>query len=190
MDDKVYFVYLTINKVNGRMYIGQHTCSYEEQFTDGYLGSGKLLRHAIEKYGVENFERIILEYAESPDELNDLELKYADEEVMKSQRFYNMKTGGMQNSVFSDTIKKKISESRKGQKHTEETKKKISQSNLGRHHSEKTKKKISEANKNPSEETRRKMGEVHKGIKLSDEVKEKNKQCPERRKICLVWETP
>lgn len=173
MEEKVYFIYLTINNVNGKMYIGQHSCSYEEQFKDGYLGSGKILRHAIQKYGAENFERIILEYANSPDELNDLELKYANEEVMNDERFYNMKTGGMQNAVFSEEIKKKISESRKGQKLTEETKRKLSQSQLGRHHSEETKKKISDSHKNPSEETRRKIGEAHKGIKLSDEVKEK-----------------
>ena len=46
-NDVVYFVYLTKNKINGRMYIGQHRCKRKEVFTDGYLGSGIAIRLAI-----------------------------------------------------------------------------------------------------------------------------------------------
>lgn len=110
MEDYVYFVYLTINKVNGKMYIGQHKCRYEEQFTDGYLGSGSIIKQAVNKYGKDNFERIILEYAESPEELNELESKYVTEEIMQSPDFYNLKTGGDAHVVMSEEAKEKMSE--------------------------------------------------------------------------------
>ena len=45
------FIYITTNMVNGKRYIGQ------KKFCDGwktYLGSGKLLKEAIKKYGKEN----------------------------------------------------------------------------------------------------------------------------------------
>lgn len=110
MDNRVFFVYLTINKVNGKMYIGQHTCKYEEQFTDGYLGSGILIKNAIDKYGKENFERLILEYAETAEELNELEAKYVTEDLLENENFYNLKTGGDAHVVMSEEAKKKMSE--------------------------------------------------------------------------------
>lgn len=68
---------------------------------------------------------------------------------------------------MTEEIKKKISESRKGQgnhhiPHTEETKRKISESCKGHHHSEESKKKMSEAHKGRhfTEETKRKISEA------------------------------
>ena len=51
------FVYITTNKINGKKYIGQRT--YKKAGWEKYLGSGKLLRKAISRYGVENFEKEI-----------------------------------------------------------------------------------------------------------------------------------
>ena len=50
-------IYEIKNKINGKSYIGQHTF---EDLGD-YWGSGKLIKMAIKKYGIDNFERIILE---------------------------------------------------------------------------------------------------------------------------------
>ena len=41
------FVYETTNNINGKRYVGLSTKSTE----DGYLGSGTLIKAAIEKYG-------------------------------------------------------------------------------------------------------------------------------------------
>lgn len=43
-----YGIYKITNKVNGKMYIGQHTA---DELDDGYLGSGAVMQRAIKKYG-------------------------------------------------------------------------------------------------------------------------------------------
>lgn len=48
-------IYEIKNKINGKVYVGQH--SSNELGT--YWGSGKLIKRAIKKYGLENFERFI-----------------------------------------------------------------------------------------------------------------------------------
>lgn len=170
-NDVVYFVYLTKNKINGRMYIGQHRCKREDVFTDGYLGSGIAIRLAIKKYGRENFERVILEYANSPEELNELEAKYANEAILQNSNFYNLKTGGKQYTIYSEEVRRKMSASRKGMIFTDEHRKHISESKKRENLSEETRKRISDAkkgNKNRlgkhfSEESRKKMHDSHIG---------------------------
>jgi hypothetical protein len=51
---KYYTIYKTVNKLDGKMYIGQHIC---DDPYDNYLGSGLLLQRAINKHGIENFEK-------------------------------------------------------------------------------------------------------------------------------------
>ena len=199
-DNIVYFVYLTINKINGKMYIGQHHCKYDEQFTDGYLGSGIRLKRAVKKYGAENFERIILEYADNPEELNKLEEKYVDAEVLNNKMFYNLRTGGNQHLIASEETRIKIGNSSRGRKGYWSGKKmsveacqKMSVSKKGKyvgennpkfgtHLSEDTKRKISMALKGRkgtttgthlSDETKRKISESRKGTHLSEEHKQK-----------------
>lgn len=55
---KLFLVYRTTNILNGKTYIGCHE-TYD--INDSYLGSGKLLKRAIEKYGRQYFEKDIIE---------------------------------------------------------------------------------------------------------------------------------
>ena len=64
---KHYLVYKTTNLVNGKIYIGKHET---DNLDDGYLGSGKILRKAIEKYGEQNFKREILFECSTREEMN------------------------------------------------------------------------------------------------------------------------
>ena len=44
--DKIYYIYITINLVNNKKYIGKHYGAID----DDYLGSGTLLKRAINKW--------------------------------------------------------------------------------------------------------------------------------------------
>lgn len=84
-------VYLTTNLVNNKKYIGQ-----SKNNDQNYIGSGKILKKAIKKYGKENFKKKILVKGDlSYADLNVLErffISYynADE----NPRFYNLAKGG------------------------------------------------------------------------------------------------
>lgn len=88
---KYYFIYQTTNKINGKIYVGKHE-TYD--LNDSYLGSGKLLWKAIEKYGIENFERKILFFCENHDELKAKEAEIVNEEFVARKDTYNLKVGG------------------------------------------------------------------------------------------------
>jgi len=53
-------IYLTVNLINNKFYIGQ-TITQDRN----YLGSGILITKAIKKYGRDNFKRIILRQCSS-----------------------------------------------------------------------------------------------------------------------------
>lgn len=86
-----YTVYLITNKKNGRWYIGKHQT---KDLDDGYMGSGKLIIAAIEKYGLEQFEKKILYVFETEEEMNDKEKELVTEEFCKSDVSYNLCPGG------------------------------------------------------------------------------------------------
>ena len=89
------FIYLTTNLVNGKKYIGKRKYSHHFTDDDNYLGSGKIIKQAIEKYGKENFVRETLDYAYSRDELSDKEQYYiASYNAVEDEMFYNLKSGG------------------------------------------------------------------------------------------------
>ena len=88
---KYYFIYLTTNLVNGKKYIGKHFGFLD----DGYIGSGKLLKRAIEKYGKENFQRKILSFSSSEEENSEKEKYFiALFKACESDLFYNIHEGG------------------------------------------------------------------------------------------------
>lgn len=192
------FIYMTINNINGKRYIGKKKYGRDD---DKYLGSGKLLKQAINKYGRENFSRYILCEAKDHNELNTLEKYYINKfNAQERKDFYNISSGGDWGDITKGMTKEeynkwrlKISENNKwrgkkriehsnnmkgeknhfyNKKHTDETKKKISQSLKGKF--------IGENNhfygKKHSEETKEKIRKKAIGRKLTEETKKKIKR--------------
>ena len=91
-------VYVTVNKINKKKYIGQHKCSTEK---DGYLGTGKTLKKAIKKYGKNNFTRKTLYRAESPEELDKMEIAFISAfRATERNDYYNIAEGGATNRTM------------------------------------------------------------------------------------------
>ena len=86
-----YIVYETTNKINGKKYRGAHVC---EQINDSYIGSGKLLNRAIEKYGFDSFERTVLVECQNVEEMFLQEAIYVNVEWVADPTTYNLKVGG------------------------------------------------------------------------------------------------
>lgn len=86
-----YTIYQTINKVNGKKYIGKHKT---EDLDDEYLGSGIVLARAIEKYGRDSFEKHILFVFDNEQDMNDKEADLITADVIMSEEYYNVALGG------------------------------------------------------------------------------------------------
>jgi hypothetical protein len=97
-------IYETINLINGRRYIGK------DKFNDpNYIGSGRILLRAIKKYGKDNFRKIILEQCNSEQELNEREKYWIQiTNAQKSQKYYNIGTGGEGGDNFTYNPNKEI----------------------------------------------------------------------------------
>lgn len=86
-----YLIYQTTNLINGKIYIGKHKT---KNINDSYLGSGKLLKCAIDKYGKENFKKEILYILDTEKEMDELEKEIIDDEFIKRDDVYNIMIGG------------------------------------------------------------------------------------------------
>jgi group I intron endonuclease len=175
------YSYITTNLLNGKQYVGDHST---DNLNDGYLGSGTYLQKAIRKYGKENFKREILEQFNTKQEAFEAQEKWINEYNTLSPKGYNLSpTGGIGvTNCFSPKSLQKMSESRKGKRHSKETKEKMSISQTGRTFSPKSLQKMSESRKGKSpwnkgiprtDETKRKISQTEKGKKMSEESKKK-----------------
>lgn len=86
-----YTIYKITNVVNGKVYIGKHQTN---NIDDGYMGSGKLIQRAIEKYGIESFEKEILFKFDTENEMNAKEAELVTEEFCDREDTYNLCPGG------------------------------------------------------------------------------------------------
>lgn len=189
--DKKYFVYMHISP-NGKRYIGiTQNCLKRWRNGLGYWRN-KYFYNAIQKYGWNNFEHIVVAENLTLDEAEEIEIELIAKYKTNEKEFgYNHAEGGKINHGYklSDETRKKLSESHigipnanKGKSISEEHKNKISKSLknkrigenhhfYGKHHSEETKEKISESNKGKS----RNAGEDNYwyGKNFSEEHKDK-----------------
>lgn len=82
-----YTVYRITNILDGKFYIGKHQTN---DLDDGYFGSGKLIKRAIQKHGIQNFKKEILHVLETEQEMNEKE----KELVIIGESSYNICEGG------------------------------------------------------------------------------------------------
>lgn len=153
---KYFTIYETTNIMTGKKYIGKHVT---DNLNDDYLGSGLVLKHAINKYGKENFVKKVLYILDNEDEMNSKEKALIDNEIVNSEEYYNIALGGKGGCIvlkedhpLYDDTRKKISKSAKtSSKIRSDVAKEMHKEKrigmYGRSHSDKTKQKISEKNK-------------------------------------------
>ena len=153
----LYFIYETTNLINGKKYRGYHQT---ENLQDKYIGSGKIIKQAISKYGRENFNFTILEFCSSKEIMIERERFYVDEKWKNDPTTYNLIVGGCGHGKI-------------GTVNSEETRNKIS-ATLKRRYAAKEIKVWNEGIENAhSTETRKKMSDARTGTIMSDETKEK-----------------
>ena len=120
------YIYKTTNLINGKIYIGQ---KHADHFLgDTYLGSGKLLRRAVNEYQKENFQVELLEEIESKEQMDEREIYWiAFYNSTNKEIGYNISEGGNVNRTF-------VGENNPfyGKTHSEKTKKKLIEINTGK----------------------------------------------------------
>jgi group I intron endonuclease len=179
-------IYKTLNLVNGKYYIGMDTKN-----NPTYIGSGTLLKKAIEKYGKESFKKITLEECDSIEQLKEQEKYWISVySACTDRESYNISTGGTGGDNFTNNPDKElIREKLQLRRHTDATKKKISENSWQRCNpsprrgvkwSEEQRIKMEEYRKNNihqfkgkthTEESKQKNRDSHLGKKASEETK-------------------
>lgn len=86
-----HIVYKTTNIANKKIYIGVHSTT---NLLDDYIGSGKILKKAIKKYGKEYFKREILFQFSTLEECYQKEAELINEDFVTDENTYNICVGG------------------------------------------------------------------------------------------------
>jgi hypothetical protein len=166
--EKTYnYIYKTTYKNSGKYYVGMHST---DNLNDGYIGSGKIIRYAIKRYGKDNFIFEIIEFLPDRKSLIQREIEIVNKELLSDTNCVNIVEGGSggikwQTDEQRAYITKRASEYQKQQWQNSEYRNKITnvlRNNMkeshrlgkirydttkGKHISEEHKRKIGEANK-------------------------------------------
>jgi|694.fasta_scaffold02355_50 hypothetical protein len=100
-----YTVYKITNLINEKIYIGVHKT---DDLNDSYMGSGLLIKHAISKYGIQNFVKEYIAIFNNPEEMFSMESELVNEELIKSGHSYNLKEGGSGGWDYVNSSEKNI----------------------------------------------------------------------------------
>lgn len=122
-----YYMYKITNMINSKIYIGVHSVRILNIEDDTYMGSGIRIKAAIKKYGIENFNREILEIFENSEQAFAKEKEIVNQEFVYRNDTYNLAIGGKggklwdiipwnrgKKNCFSDESRAKMSASMKG----------------------------------------------------------------------------
>lgn len=86
-----YYLYEIRNNLNGKIYVGVHRA---KSLDDGYMGSGKVIKRAIQKHGLENFTKVILETFDDSTTMYAREKEVVTDEFLSRDDVYNLRRGG------------------------------------------------------------------------------------------------
>lgn len=204
---KYGIIYKIINKVNGKIYIGQTIKDFNKRYPMQGMGIERVYRYhnyhkkinypynkhllsAIEKYGFNSFE-VIEEFdiAYSKDMLDYLEDYYIRAYGSSDRKFgYNNKLGGANGKLNSESIEKMKATKRKNALKLSVNERKIrfgrfgkNNANYGKKRSKETREKISNSNKGRiiSEEQRKQISNTLKG-------KYTRERHPKARKVICI----
>ena len=105
-----WIVYLTVNLVNNKIYIGVHKTDTPDKF-DGYLGCAVYtfrpatykhpktpFQYAVKKYGVSKFRRVVLKSFDNETEAYAFEGQLVTESFIARKNTYNLIVGGRLNT--------------------------------------------------------------------------------------------
>ena len=183
------YIYMTTNIINNHKYIGKHASEKvrkTQKFDESYIGSGKRLLKAINKYGIENFICELIEWCETESELNVREKYWISYyHAVEDDSFYNISDGG-DGHCCEPWNKGKVGVQ-------ETTQKQLDALERGRHlpASDKLKQQLSNYRKNVvvSDSTKQKLSENQKGRKVMNNGIENKYFKPEQfeQKLSEGW---
>lgn len=178
-------IYLRTNLVNGMQYVGRtkdfkrresvwNSLNRKRPYANDFLETDR------KKYGLENFKTEILEKCDDS-KLDELERFWIKQLNTTYPSGYNLENGGTKGVLFHPSTITKMSEAKKGTKHTDEWKKNMSERYsgdgnpfAGKHHTEETIQKLKVAfTGRPA---------WNKGKKMSDEQRQKNIEVSKKRR--------
>ena len=165
MEQRNYKLYVHIAP-NGKRYYGITKLEPKKRWGSGKGYSNQYFSRAIEKYGWQNIEHIILFDSLTEEQAKELEQYFIQwYDTTNPQHGYNISPGGEAGN-HSEETRKKISDKNRGRHYSEETRKKISDAHKGKKLSAEHKQKLRDANggrnnpnygKHHSEETKKKL---------------------------------
>lgn len=145
--EKLYTVYIHKNKINNKIYVGLTSLPVEKRWLNG-KGYNKQPHFyaAIEKYGWNNFEHIIIQTNLTREEASILEKQLINQyNTLDPKKGYNKREGGIEDYTLTEEQRKSRGKANKGKKFTKEHCENISKGLKGRQFSNESKIKMSEA---------------------------------------------
>lgn len=119
MKENTYIVYVHINKINGKKYVGltKYGDNPNKRWRNGTHYEGTYFDRAIKKYGWDNFEHTILEKELTLEQANQKEKYYIKLYNSNNSDFgYNSTSGGDTEFTFTEETLKKLSKASKERK--------------------------------------------------------------------------